>query len=245
MPIYNLSTLTYAFIYLYKKNKFKELKPKVKIILNKVLWISLIYMLPLIFLFINSTRGLTSILSFSYKNRTPGFNIIYFITLIPSISILFYPNLVFGANPSSTNMKNKLVNNYKNIFKNFNEKVEEKTETTEDLNRILNYMDTKKPYLNTDFSVHELSRMLNIPQIRISNCFNKQINIPFPKYRNDLRIKHAVHMFRGQKHVQMSIEGIAMQSGFKTKSAFYAAFKAEYKMTPTEWIEKNKLIMIN
>jgi AraC-like DNA-binding protein len=46
-------------------------------------------------------------------------------------------------------------------------------------------------------------------------------------------------MFKDQKHLEMSIEGIAMQSGFKTKSAFYAAFKSEYKMTPTEWIEKN------
>jgi AraC-like DNA-binding protein len=38
----------------------------------------------------------------------------------------------------------------------------------------------------------------------------------------------------------MSIEGIATVCGFKNKSRFYAAFKAEYKMTPTEWIEKNK-----
>lgn len=47
-------------------------------------------------------------------------------------------------------------------------------------------------------------------------------------------------MFREQKHLKMSIEGIAIHSGFKTKSAFYAAFKSVYNMTPTEWIEKNQ-----
>mgnify|MGYP000998496992 CR=1 FL=1 len=65
------------------------------------------------------------------------------------------------------------------------------------------------------------------------------IKTSFPKYRNNLRIKHAVQMFKDKKHLHMSIEGISTQSGFKIKSAFYAAFKDEYKMTPTEWIEKN------
>ena len=124
-------------------------------------------------------------------------------------------------------------------FKKSFEKVEEKTEKTEDLDRILTYFETKKPCLNANFSIHDLSRALNIPQIRISTCFNKQIKIPFPTYRNQFRIKLAVQMFREQKHFQMSIEGISKQSGFKTLSAFYAAFRAEYKMTPTEWLEKN------
>jgi AraC-like DNA-binding protein len=152
--------------------------------------------------------------------------------------IVFYPTLIFGVNPS-TNALSWPISNLKNIFKKSFEKVEEKTVKTEELDRILNYFETKKPFLNTNFSIHDLSRALNIPQIRISTCFNKQINIPFPTFRNQLRIKHVVQMFREQKHLQMSIEGISKQSGFKTLSAFYAAFRVEYKMTPTVWIEKN------
>jgi AraC-like DNA-binding protein len=37
----------------------------------------------------------------------------------------------------------------------------------------------------------------------------------------------------------ISIEGIAERSGFKSKSIFYAAFKEEHGMTPTEWMKKN------
>jgi AraC-like DNA-binding protein len=32
---------------------------------------------------------------------------------------------------------------------------------------------------------------------------------------------------------------IAERSGFKNKSIFYAAFKEEYNLTPTEWMKKN------
>jgi AraC-like DNA-binding protein len=33
--------------------------------------------------------------------------------------------------------------------------------------------------------------------------------------------------------------GITARSIFKSKSIFYAAFKEEYNMTPTEWMKKN------
>ena len=239
LPIYNLTLLAYSFFYIYKKNELKEFKPKISFFLSKFIGISIIYTLPFILFIIYSSTSSMFIFSFAFDNATYSFNLIYFVTLILPISlIVFYPTLIFGVNPS-TNALSWPISNLKNIFKKSFEKVEEKTEKTEDLDRILNYFETKKPCLNANFSIHDLSRALNIPQIRISTCFNKQINIPFPTFRNQLRIKHAVQMFREQKHFQMSIEGISKQSGFKTLSAFYAAFRAEYKMTPTVWIEKN------
>ena len=238
LPLYNWSILAYSIFYIYKKNKSKELKPKVISLLFKVVWISVLFILPFILQFIISASSSASLLGFTFKISNASFHLIFFTTLILPISIILYPTLVYGTDPT-TNILTWIVNYYNNNFQKSFEKFEVKTEKTEDLDRILNYIETKKPYLNNSFSVHDLSRVLNIPQIRVSNCFNKQIKIPFPNYRNNLRIKHAIQMFKEQKHLQMSIEGIATQSGFKTKSAFYAAFKAEYKMTPTEWIEKN------
>lgn len=239
LPVYNFALVAYSFIDIYKKNKLKEFNLRTSITLSKIIWITIIYVLPFILIIIHAGSSSMFIFSFAFDNATYSFNFIYFVTLILPISmIVFYPTLIFGVNPS-TNALSWPISNLKNIFKKSFEKVEEKTEKTEDLDRILNYFETKKPFLNANFSIHDLSRALNIPQIRISTCFNKQINIPFPTFRNQLRIKHAVQMFREQKHLQMSIEGISKQSGFKTLSAFYAAFRAEYKMTPTEWLEKN------
>ena len=239
LPIYNFALVAYSFFYMYEKNKLKEFNLRISINLSKIIWISIIYLLPFILLIIHSSVSSIFIFNFAFDHVTYSLSFIYFVTLIlPFSLIVFYPTLIFGANPS-TNALSWPIFNLKNIFKKSIEKVEEKTEKTEDLVRIINYFETKKPYLNANFSIHDLSRALNIPQIRISTCFNKQINIPFPTFRNQLRIKHAVQMFREQKHLQMSIEGISKQSGFKTLSAFYAAFRAEYKMTPTAWIEKN------
>jgi AraC-like DNA-binding protein len=33
--------------------------------------------------------------------------------------------------------------------------------------------------------------------------------------------------------------GLAERSGIKSKSIFYAAYKEEYGVTPTDWIKKN------
>ena len=239
LPMYNFALVFYSFFFTYKKNKLKEFNLRTSVYLSKIIWITIIYILPFILLIIHASASSMFIFSFAFDHVTYSFNFIYFLTLILPLSlIVFFPTFMFGTNPS-TNTFSWIKFNFKNTLKNSFEKIEEKTEKTVDLDRILNYFETKKPYLNANFSIHDLSLALNIPQIRISICFNKQINIPFPTFRNHLRIKHAVQMFREQKHLQMSIEGISEKSGFKTLSAFYAAFRAEYKMTPTVWIEKN------
>jgi AraC-like DNA-binding protein len=112
-------------------------------------------------------------------------------------------------------------------------------ESFSDMERIITYIEKEKPYLQVNFSLHNISQVLNIPHIRVSNAFNQQLNTSFPAYRNKLRLAHAVTMMREGALLTNSIEGIAFLSGFKSRSIFYLAFKEEYGMTPTEWIKKN------
>jgi AraC-like DNA-binding protein len=114
-----------------------------------------------------------------------------------------------------------------------------KLEKSEDLERIITYLETEKPYVQVSFSLHELSQALNIPHSRVTTCFNKELNASFPSYRNKLRIAHAVALLRQGAHLTTSIEGVAERSGFKSKSIFYAAFKEVYGMTPKDWIKEN------
>jgi AraC-like DNA-binding protein len=117
-----------------------------------------------------------------------------------------------------------------------------KFEKSEDLERIVAYIETEKPYVKVSFSLHDLSQALNIPHVRVTTCFNKELNTSFPTYRNKLRVAHAVSLLREGAHLTTSIEGIAERSGFKSKSIFYAAFKKEYGVTPTDWMKKNLLV---
>jgi AraC-like DNA-binding protein len=98
---------------------------------------------------------------------------------------------------------------------------------------------TEKPNVNVSFSLHDLSQALNIPLVRVTTCFNKELNTSFPSYRNKLRVDHAISLLREGAHLTTSIEGVAERSGFKSKPIFYAAFKKEYGTTPTEWIKEN------
>jgi AraC-like DNA-binding protein len=113
------------------------------------------------------------------------------------------------------------------------------SEKSEDLERIITYLETKKPYVKVSFTLHDISQALNIPLVRVTTCFNKELNTSFPTYRNKLRVAHAISLLREGAHLSTSIEGVGERSGFKSKSIFYAAFKEEYGTTPSEWIKSN------
>ena len=104
---------------------------------------------------------------------------------------------------------------------------------------LIEYLHEKKPYLNIDFSLHQIAKDLDIPQAKVIDIFKSNLKMSFPIYRNQLRVEYAIGLLKNDVHKSMSIEGIAYQSGFKTKSSFYSAFRSIYQMTPTEWIEKN------
>jgi len=151
---------------------------------------------------------------------------------------LLFPKTIYGQNPEALSF-----DKIKDFVLTFvNPKIKPKAEnfeTSTDKERILKYFDTQKPYVIPTFSLHTISRDLNIPHLRVSKCFNNELNTSFPEFRNRKRVEHAIQLFHKNLHFQMSIEGIAVQSGFKNKSSFYAAFRAIHQMTPSEWIKKN------
>jgi AraC-like DNA-binding protein len=113
------------------------------------------------------------------------------------------------------------------------------SEKSADLVRIITYLESEKPYVQVNFSLHDLAQVLNIPHIRVTACFKKELNTSFPTYRNKLRVAHAISLLREGAHLTTSIEGIAQRSGFKSKSIFFAAFKEEHGVTPKDWIKEN------
>jgi AraC-like DNA-binding protein len=60
----------------------------------------------------------------------------------------------------------------------------------------------------------------------------------FATLKSDLRIDYAVKLLSGNLNDSFTIEGIAQQSGFKTRASFYSAFKERVGITPSEFIAK-------
>lgn len=237
-PLHNWAFIGYSFIYLHQQKKKNLIRSKVSRIIKRVRWIIVLMMIPVLLQILFATLNSPHSFDMSFQDSTVSSDIMYLSTLFLPFSFLLYPSWLYGnsAPQSILDKIKEIVNSISRIVSDEKMDVYEKSE---DMNRIIQFIETKKPYLNANFSLHTLSHELNIPHLRVSSCFSKEIKSAFPEYRNRKRIEYAIKLFKENAHLQMSIEGIAAQCGFRNKSSFYIAFKAEYGMTPSAWISKN------
>ena len=242
ISIYNTAFIIYGVVFI---NKMKAgggvyIKKKVNILFTRIFIVALLTVIPglvVVFLLaLNSPQeGMIDFLNPDAVNN----NYLYFQSLVLPLSFFFVPNWLYNEKEPFSFLDNFKAAWKKVIQSNATLSQESSFGKSSDFERIVFYIETEKPYLKTDFSLHDISQALNIPRIRVTNCFNKELKTPFPSYRNKLRVAHAISLLRAGAHLNTSIEGIAERSGFKSKSIFYAAFKEEYDMTPTEWIKKH------
>ena len=241
--LYNLSVILFSFVYLIrlKKNSAIPLKKKVSVLLNRILAATtLVVIVPnlmvLLYVLVNSPKkGELVFRQAAFEDN----GAIFFMTLLVPLSFFLVPSWLYN-DQASANPLDKIRAFLQKLRRGTAQAaVSSKLEKSEDLERIVAYLETKKPYVQLNFSLHDLSQALNIPHSRVTTCFNKELNTSFPSYRNKLRVAHAISLLRAGAHLTTSIEGIAERSGFKSKSIFYAAFKEEYGVTPTDWMKKN------
>lgn len=155
---------------------------------------------------------------------------------VMSFSLLFFPHILYGMPKRSIPKTQKIK---KNIIKG-NSREDSLLEVS---NTIETYLVEKKPFLNPDFDVSTIAIDLNIPQNQVSDCISIVMKTKFSKLKSKLRILHAVELLKKDSVSKLTIEAIGSKCGFNTRSNFYASFKAETGVTPTEYIEhlnKNK-----
>jgi len=99
----------------------------------------------------------------------------------------------------------------------------------------------KKYYLHNDLTLHELATLLETNTLYLSKVINMHTGQNFSSFVNHYRIDEACRLLVADKQQVMSIEGIALSSGFNSKSAFNSAFKKMKGITPSEFIEKQKM----
>lgn len=240
--LFNLTFILFSFAYLIriKKNSTTSLKKKVSVLINRILVLIPILIIPNLILMgyalINSPKkGELIIRQVAFEDN--GF--VFFMPLLLPLSFFLIPSWLY-TDLEGVHAFDKIRAFLQGLWQRAaGHHAAAPAEKSADLERILTYIETEKPYVQVEFSLHDISLALNIPRIRVSNCFNKELNTSFPAYRNKLRVAHAISLLHKGAHLNTSIEGIAERSGFKSKSIFYSAFKEEYDMTPTEWMKKN------
>jgi AraC-like DNA-binding protein len=102
---------------------------------------------------------------------------------------------------------------------------------------IVDYINNEKPYLYPEFDIEDISEKLDIPKHHIIYCFTIILQKKFTAYRSSVRIEYAKELLNAGTADTLSIDGIGAQSGFSSRSGFYATFKAETGMTPSQYLE--------
>ncbi len=91
-------------------------------------------------------------------------------------------------------------------------------------------------FLQPRFGRDELLRTTGIHKNDLSSLLKRYAGVPnLNSYLNRLRVEYSVKLIKEKRN--FSIEAIAEEAGFNSRSTFYRAFYKQYGMTPTEYID--------
>lgn len=188
-------------------------------------------------LFYGSEFG--NVLHFSSKVLV---NYAYLYLVLPFF-LLFNPNLIYGSPQAHNNFEmkncidiNKCIINSKKTEQSFKSENQNNVLLSEEIKQ---FVETEKPYLNPDFSIHDICVKLNVPQHRVQYCLNMILQKKFTDLKNEMRVNYAIELLKSDVAKKTSLEGIGIQAGFSSNSNFYKSFKKSTGLTPNQWLEIN------
>lgn len=94
-------------------------------------------------------------------------------------------------------------------------------------------MNTQRVYLYQDLSLLKLAKLMRVPKHHITQVLNIKLKMNFYQYVNGFRIVDVCILL--EENSIDTLENIALQSGFNSKSSFNRHFKAVKGLTPSEY----------
>ena len=237
----------YSFILLRKftkkKNKFQNTPRKQYIIITR--WLSLL--LTLVSLL--TINFVVLCYYFLYIEGSLLNNIVIIINSFTGISfiflafgVLFFPEILYGL-PNNSMLKSKMAhkklnsNSSKSDIKFTPQSELEENPFLKLSEKIQDYFDNEKPYLNPDFSIAQISLRMNVPQNHVLYCINSIFNTKFSKLKTKLRVEQTKVFLQESVYSNITIDGISQLAGFSSRSSFYIAFKEETGQTPSDYLK--------
>ncbi len=90
-------------------------------------------------------------------------------------------------------------------------------------------------FLDPNFSLSVLAQKMKVNAKYLSQSINENQGQSFSRFINKQRVEKAKQLLRNPDFDNYSIEGIAIEVGFRSKSAFYKAFKEVTGLSPKEY----------
>ena len=100
---------------------------------------------------------------------------------------------------------------------------------------LLSYMKEQKPYLNPEITISKLGEELNVTEEYISSILNSRLNNNFFDFINGYRVEEFKLQCIEPKNNNLTLIGIAFNSGFNSKATFNRVFKKTTGFTPSDY----------
>lgn len=98
-------------------------------------------------------------------------------------------------------------------------------------------LEKEQLFLKSDLTLTELANRSGYTRNQVSQAINTQFKGNFFDFVNDFRIAEFKKQVLNPDKKHLTQVGIALESGFNSKAAFYAVFKKKTGMTPSAFLE--------
>jgi len=99
--------------------------------------------------------------------------------------------------------------------------------------KFMNEVTSRKLYCNPNFKREDLVAELNLRKSTFAADFEAVTGEPVAMYIQRLRLEHAAELLKGSNNY--TIDAIALESGFFSRSTFYRLFAEAYGQSPAEY----------
>lgn len=159
------------------------------------------------------------------------------------ISLVYWTSYHGLLQQTSDNLINEKNNDSKpindiNIDSGQSEKEQEKHKQV--IEKVDTLLHAESLYLNPELTIVHISERVNEHPRLVSAAINKLSQQNFNSYINKYRVEKAKIMLLAGKTSQLNIEGVGLEAGFKSNSAFYTAFKKFQKITPLQFLQNSE-----
>ena len=103
---------------------------------------------------------------------------------------------------------------------------------------LISFVEEKKPFLDRDLTIQDLSSLTSIPRHYITQILNEKHKKNFFTFINQYRVKEVIERFSDPRFNHYTILAIAFDAGFNSKTTFNSIFKSQTGLTPSEFRQK-------
>ncbi len=140
-----------------------------------------------------------------------------------------------------TSLRHKMVlelpekDDLKSALKKYGDNLLPEKEASAYLQKLLEFMEKEKPYLDSNLNIAVLAHKTGIPRHVISQVINRKLKKNFFYFVNHYRLEYVKKLLCSNKNKKRNILSLALEAGFNSKSHFNTFFKKETGMTPSEF----------